>query len=154
SAAIRAHSLIRSFPDVDPDRTAVTGISWGGYLTLIVAGVDNRFKAAVPVYGCGHLGENSAWLKHLDRMTPEERERWLKLWDPAQYLPAITMPILFVNGTNDFAYPLDSYMKTYHEVPGKKQIRVTVKMPHSHPDGWAPAEIGMFIDQYLRDGQP
>ena len=33
AAAIRAHSLIRSFPEVDPERTAVTGISWGGYLT-------------------------------------------------------------------------------------------------------------------------
>jgi cephalosporin-C deacetylase-like acetyl esterase len=154
AAAIRAHSLIRSFPDVDPDRTAVTGISWGGYLTLIVAGLDNRFKVAVPVYGCGHLGENSAWLKQLARMTPDERERWLKLWDPARYVPAITMPILFMNGTNDKAYPLDSYMKTYRDVPGSKQIRVTINMPHSHPDGWAPAEIGMFIDQYLRGGRP
>jgi dienelactone hydrolase len=59
SAALRAHSLIRSFPEVDADRTAVTGISWGGYLTLIVAGVDGRFKAAVPVYGCGHLEETA-----------------------------------------------------------------------------------------------
>jgi len=29
----------------------VTGISWGGYLTCIVAGIDDRLKAAVPVYG-------------------------------------------------------------------------------------------------------
>ena len=27
-------------------------------------------------------------------------------------------PILFVNGTNDFAYPLDSYQKSYRAVPG------------------------------------
>src|SRR5437588_585808 len=53
AAVVRAHSLVRSFPEVDADRTAVTGISWGGYLTCIVAGIDPRFKAAVPVYGCG-----------------------------------------------------------------------------------------------------
>src|SRR5262245_33192459 len=35
AAAIRAHSLIRGFPEVDSSRTAVTGISWGGYLTCI-----------------------------------------------------------------------------------------------------------------------
>lgn len=93
---IRAHSLIRSFASVDADRTAVTGISWGGYLTCIVAGVDNRFKAAVPVYGCGFLHENSAWLDRLGRMSPEQRDRWVKLWDPSQYLPAVSMPILFV----------------------------------------------------------
>ncbi len=46
---ILAHSLIRSFKEVDASRTAVTGISWGGYLTCIVAGLDNRFKASVAV---------------------------------------------------------------------------------------------------------
>ena len=69
------------------------------------------------------------------------------------YVPAITMPILFMNGTNDRSYPLDSYMKTYDAVPGTKQLRITIKMPHSHPDGWAPAEIGLFIDHYLRGGR-
>ncbi len=62
SAVLLAHSLVRSFPEVDADRTGVTGISWGGYLTCLVAGVDPRFKFAVPVYGCGFLAENSAWL--------------------------------------------------------------------------------------------
>ena len=63
---ILAHSLIRSFEEVDADRTALTGISWGGYLTCIVAGLDNRFQAAVPVYGCGFLHENSVWLDRLN----------------------------------------------------------------------------------------
>ena len=70
---ILAHSLIRSFEEVDADRTAVTGISWGGYLTCIVAGLDNRFKAAVPVYGCGFLHENSVWLDQFANMTPSRR---------------------------------------------------------------------------------
>lgn len=153
-----AHSLIRSFPEVDAERTAVTGISWGGYLTCIVAGVDNRFKAAVPVYGCGFLHENSAWLDRLGRMSPEQRAKWIALWDPSRYLPAVSMPILFVNGTNDFAYPLDSYMKSFDAVPldgapGEKQIRVTVKMPHGHPAGWAPQEIGRFVDHHLNGGK-
>lgn len=153
AAAIRAHSLIRGFTEVDAERTAVTGISWGGYLTCIVAGVDNRFKAAVPVYGCGFLHENSAWLDRLAKMTPDERDRWVTLWDPSRYLPAVSHPILFVNGTNDFAYPLDSYMKSFDAVP-VKQMRVTVNMPHGHPSGWAPQEIGLFIDQHLRGGKP
>jgi len=37
-----AHSLIRSLPDVDPDRVGLTGISWGGYLTCLTVGVDSR----------------------------------------------------------------------------------------------------------------
>lgn len=149
AAAVRAHSLVRSFSEVDADRTAVTGISWGGYLTCIVAGVDSRFKAAVPVYGCGFLHQNSAWLDRLNNMKPEQRERWVALWDPSRYLPAVGAPILFVNGTNDFAYPLDSYQKSFDAVPQQKQLRVTVNLPHSHPAGWTPPEIGLFIDQHL-----
>ncbi|MFM8634782.1 MAG: dienelactone hydrolase family protein, partial [Planctomycetia bacterium] len=49
---IRGHSLLRSLPGVDASRTAITGISWGGYTTCIVASLDDRFRAAVPVYGC------------------------------------------------------------------------------------------------------
>lgn len=152
--ALLAHSLIRSFPEVDPTRTGVTGISWGGYLTCIVAGVDSRFHAAVPVYGCGFLTDNSKWLDQFARMTPEQKQRWHTLWDPSRYLPAVTMPILFVNGTNDFAYPLDSYMKSYRAVPDNvfKQLAVTVKMPHSHPAGWNPPVIGRFMDQQLKKG--
>ena len=152
AAAIRGHSLIRSFPEVDAKRTAVTGISWGGYLTCIVAGLDSRFKAAVPVYGCGFLHDNSAWLSRFEKMSPEQRQRWVTLWDPSKYLPAVSMPILFVNGTNDFAYPLDSYMKSFDAVPGTKQLRVSVNLPHGHPPGWAPTEIGLFIDQHLGRG--
>jgi hypothetical protein len=61
------------------------------------------------------------------------------------------MPILFVNGTNDFAYPLDSYMQSFATVPDSvpKQFCITVNMPHGHPPGWAPQEIGLFIDHVL-----
>ena len=151
---ILAHSLIRSFKEVDAKRTAITGISWGGYLTCIVAGLDNRFKAAVPVYGCGFLHENSVWLNQFARMTPSQKDRWVNLWDPSMYVGSAAIPVFFINGTNDFAYPLDSYSKTYGLVKGRRNYRITVNMPHGHPQGWAPTEIGLFIDQYLKDGIP
>jgi dienelactone hydrolase len=151
---ILAHSLLRNLPEVDARHTAVTGISWGGYLTCIVAGLDNRFRAAVPVYGCGFLYEDSAWLKQFEKMTPEQRDRWVQLWDPSMYTGSADMPVLFINGTNDFAYPLDSYAKTYSLVKHRRNLRITANMPHGHPQGWAPLEIGWFIDQYLRDGTP
>ena len=151
---ILAHSLIRSFKEVDASRTAVTGISWGGYLTCIVSGLDNRFKAAVPVYGCGFLHENSAWLNWFAKMSPQNKEKWVELWDPSRYIGSATMPVFFINGTSDFAYPLDSYAKTYQLVKSKRSFRITVEMPHGHPQGWAPKEIGVFVDQYLKGGIP
>lgn len=154
SNVILAHSLIRNFKEVDAARTAITGISWGGYLTCIVAGLDNRFKAAVPVYGCGFLHENSMWLNNFQAMPPQQEDKWVQLWDPSNYVGSASMPMFFINGTNDGAYPLDSYAKTYGLVSGKRNFRITVNMRHGHEAGWAPKEIGLFIDQYLKDGVP
>jgi dienelactone hydrolase len=154
ASVIRAHSLLRSFPEVIPDRTAVTGISWGGYTTCLVASLDNRFQAAVPVYGCGFLHEGESVQKPSIDKLGDRREAWVKAYDPSSLLPRCRVPILWVNGTNDVHYPLDSYQKSFDAVTGRKQMRIEVKMPHGHQPGWAPQEIGLFIDSFCRDGQP
>ncbi len=132
---IRGVSLLSARPEVDANRIGITGISWGGYLTCIVSGLDDRLKVSVPVYGCGFLEENSVWLGRFAAMTPERRVEWTKLWDPSRYVGQAAMPVLFMNGTNDFAYPLDSYRKTYRLVKNR-DICVTVNMPHGHSQGW------------------
>ena len=152
--AIRGHSLLASLEEVDAERIGVTGISWGGYLTCILAGIDDRFKVAVPVYGCGFLHHNSAWLPMFAKMGPEQTKRWVSYFDPYRYLAGVRCPILFVNGTNDFAYPLDSYQKCYRLVPGRVDVRIQVRMPHGHTVGWAPKEIGLFVDSILTGGDP
>jgi dienelactone hydrolase len=152
AAVIHGVSLLAARKDVDAERIGITGISWGGYLTCIVAGVDQRLKVAVPVYGCGFLADNSVWKKnYFDKWSPEQRENWLKHFGPERYVGQAQMPVLFVNGTNDFAYPLDSYQKTYERVKNRT-LCVTKEMPHSHRAGWAPGEIGAFVDQYLTKG--
>ncbi|MBV9864273.1 MAG: acetylxylan esterase [Abitibacteriaceae bacterium] len=152
---VLANSLLRSMPDVDPQRIGITGISWGGYLTCIVAGVDNRFRFAVPVYGCGFLGEDSTWLPDFKHMGPERAAMWLSLWDPSRYLPHGTMPFLWVDGTNDFAYPLDSVQKSYSLPPGPRTLCTRVRMPHGHGGpGENPAEIHAFADNILEGGTP
>lgn len=149
--SILAHSLLLSFPEVDPSRTAVTGISWGGYTTCLVASMDPRFKAAVPVYGCGFLDHNSTWLGEFAKLGPDLTRKWVLRYDPSTHLPQCTVPIFFVNGTNDFAYPLDSHMKSYRAVTkAPKNIRIQIKMPHGHGVGWAPVEIGLWVDEQLK----
>jgi cephalosporin-C deacetylase-like acetyl esterase len=48
-AARRGLSLLEAQPEVDADRLGIFGISMGGTLTWIVAGVDPRVTAAVPI---------------------------------------------------------------------------------------------------------
>ncbi len=154
ASVMRAHTLIRSFPEVDPERTAVTGISWGGYTTCLVASLDDRFKAAVPVYGCGFLHEGESVQKPSVDKLGDLRANWVREYDPSSLLPRCRVPVFFVNGTNDVHYPLDSYMKTFLQVRGEKQMRIQVKMSHGHQPGWAPQEIGLFIDSKCRQEKP
>ena len=154
AAVICAHSLLRSFPEVDVERTAVTGISWGGYTTCLVASLDDRFKAAVPVYGCGFLHEGESVQKPAIDKLGDLRQRWVETYDPSAVLPRCHVPILFVNGTNDVHYVLDSYEKSFAVVPGEKQMRIQVNMSHGHSPGWEPKEIGIFIDSHCIGGKP
>ena len=64
------------------------------------------------------------------------------------------MPFLWVTGATDRYYPPTSFAQTYSLVRGPAQYRITVPMPHGHEAGWAPPEIGAFIDQFLRNGRP
>ena len=141
-------------PDVDPDRIGLTGISWGGYLACIVSGLDDRLKFVVPVYGCGFLGDNSVWKPEIDKLG-EGGRRWLELWDPSHYLPLGKAPKLWVTGTNDFAYPLDSLQKSYRAAGGPSTLCVRLRMPHGHgPAGEGPEEIHAFADSILKGGPP
>ena len=154
AAVIRGHSLLASRPEVDASRIGITGISWGGYLTCIVTGLDDRLKVSVPVYGCGFLQENSVWLGQFAKLGPEQSAHWVKFFDPSVYLPGVGCPILFLNSTTDFAYPLDSYQKCYRLVSTPVTLGITPTLRHSHQAGWAPVEIGLFADSVLRDGAP
>ncbi len=59
AAVVRGVSVLTSIPQVDDARIGMMGISWGGYLTEIVSGVDDRLAFAMPVYGAGFFFENS-----------------------------------------------------------------------------------------------
>lgn len=154
AAVLRGHSLLATLPGVDPARIGITGISWGGYLTCIVAGLDDRLKVAVPVYGCGFLGDDSFWKKPiLDKMPADLRERWLRNFDPSRYLAGVRCAILFLNGTNDFAYPLDSYRKCIDLVPaGLRHVCIKHEMNHGHI--WTFGEVDGFVDWVLKKSPP
>lgn len=152
AAVLRGHSLLAAQPEVDRSRIGITGISWGGYLTCIVAGLDDRLKVAVPVYGCGFLNGNSAWLARFEKMSESQRQRWVDYFDPSRYLSGVNCPILFLNGSNDFAYPLDSYQKSYLEVKGPMTLSVKVRLPHGHI--WTFGEVDCFVDSVLKNDDP
>lgn len=152
---VLAHSFLRSFENVDENRTGITGISWGGYLTSIAIGIDHRFKFAVPVYGCGFLAEDSAWAARFADMGEARLALWKQYWDPARYLSNATLPILWINGDMDGAFSLKiTRMSSLAATASQRYLSIQPSMPHGHSAGQAAREIPAFAEQVLNGGRP
>ena len=158
AAVIRANTLLRSLTGVDKDRIGLTGVSWGGFLNCIVSGVDSRFRFAAPVYGCGYITEHSMW-KDVERFnvfggsSAETLAKYDSLWDPKQYLPFATMPFLFIDSTNDRAYPLDVVEKS-RRLLRTEVTRCTIpRLGHCHgSESERPPEVFAYADGILGKG--
>jgi len=130
-----AHSLLRALPEVDADRIGLTGISWGGVLSSLVAGVDDRFVFAAPVYGCGYLYDSKGYFNRMgaeDDATLEQR----KYWDPARYFTDAPMPMLWVNGDNDPHFSVDVMTRSHVSAGPASTLSIHPRMPHGHGPGW------------------
>lgn len=153
TAGLRAHALLRAQPGVDPTRIGVTGVSWGGYLTAILAGVDRHLAFAAPVYGCGFTADTS-FGRRLRSMPPAQSERWLSLWDPAHYLPQASLPTLWVNGTNDAFFFPQPWQASRQLVPGPATATLIPALPHNQQTGSTAREVFAFADSVVRDAPP
>lgn len=139
-----ANSLLRSLPEVDADRIGLTGISWGGVLSSLTAGVDDRFVFAAPVYGCGYLYDSKG---HFNRMGAEDDAILEKrtYWDPARFFTDAPMPMLWVNGDNDPHFSVDILSRSHVSAGSASTLSIHPRMPHGHGPGW---ELNMVPEIY------
>lgn len=150
--AILAHSLLLSFLEVESTKTCLTGISWGGYLTCLVGSLDNRFKAAAPVYGCAFYDESDIFKVPLEKLSPAVRKKWMKYFDPSSYMEYAKPQFLFVNGNKDRFYNVVPYDKTYKLIPdGQRLMCLIPNMNHGHEAGWEPHEIRYFFESVINN---
>ncbi|WAC12749.1 alpha/beta hydrolase family protein [Dyadobacter pollutisoli] len=153
ASSILAHSLLLSMPEVDTSKTSVTGISWGGYLTCIVASLDDRFLGAVPVYGCAYYDESDVFKVPLNQLSADNKKRWMQYFDPSVYLRYAKPSFFFINGNKDKHYNVEPYIKTYSLVKSSKIVCVIPDMKHSHQWGWQPPEIRYFFETLINPGK-
>lgn len=151
SQVILAHSLIRSFPEVNQELTGITGISWGGTLTSTTMGVDNRFKFAIPVYGCGFLPGSDGHQGDVIEAGPQS-DTVNKYWDGSAYFSNVKIPTLWVNGTNDKHFTMPITQASSRAVNGPATMRFQLRMRHGHYPGWAPEEIYAFANSIVLKG--
>lgn len=152
---VRAHSLLREFPEVDKERTFVYGVSWGGFLTQIAVSLDHRFRAATAVYACGFRVEDDELLRRFAHMSEEERRRWTHYWDSASHLPRCTTPLFFVNGTEDRIFRLKPYHATYRLTrEDRRTIKLSVGLSHGQQAATSIPEVERFFDSFAFAERP
>lgn len=152
SKIILAHSLMLSFPEIDKNRTAITGFSVGGQLTCIVAGIDNRFNAAASVFGTGFIYKKGFFKEwYQTRLEPEEQRQWRDLLDPSNYLEHITCPFLYVGNPNDKFYPIDIFVESNKLLKEPFYQYIDPNFLHN-VDGYGVYVLESFFDQYLKAG--
>lgn len=144
STIILAHSLIRSFPEINPDKTALVGTSWGGIHSCIAAGLDARFKAVVVIYGCGFLSEGDASISFHRKF--KDGAPW---WDPSRYLPQARMPFFWIAGTNDEDFSPDMRQRSIDITPGTSASVLVVGLGHSD-EGQAYPPVADMVDGVLQ----
>jgi len=156
---IRANSLLRSFPEINPRKIGLTGISWGGTIVSTVAGIDSRFVFVIPVYGGGFIHESDnpglvQWFPPKNMTADQFRDYRMK-WDPSAHLPSAKMPMLWVTSVADPVFQIDIFAKSAQATGGPSTLCMRPWMIHGHGNGWNDApEIWSFADHLVKDGPP
>jgi len=104
----RAIDLLMARPDVDPERVAYLGVSYGGAMGGLLAGIDHRPQAYVLIVGDGgfvtHQTNPENRTISLNEFS-EKYKAWIDaMWpiEPIHYVShAAPTPLLFQNATRD-----------------------------------------------------
>jgi len=153
AAIVRGHALLESFPDIDKERIGATGISWGAYLSCIIAGFDPKLKVVVPVFGCGFYQEEGAWEGLLNqKMSKKNMQKWVALYDPSSHTQHARCAMMFANGTNDSHFPMNTLKKSALQCQGSVAMCLILHIIHQHR--WDIREVEPYVDSIIDFGTP
>ena len=110
----RTIDYLETRKDMEADKVAYLGWSWGGFMGGIIPAVEKRIR--VVVLNVGGMG--------MERALPEV--------DQINYLPRVTQPVLMLNGTYDMYFPVESSQKPMFRLLGTPEAQ---KKMHIYSSG-------------------
>ena len=99
----RTIDYLESRKDMQADKVAYLGISWGGFMGGIIPAVEKRIK--VVVLNVGGMA--------MQKALPEA--------DQINYLPRVKQPVLMLNGKYDMYFPVEASQKPMFRLLGTPQ---------------------------------
>ncbi len=151
---------LKTLPYVDPDRIAVWGLSYGGYLTLSAMTQDpTLFKAGINVAGVVDWATYGAGYTTPRLGTPVENPGVYHESAPIYFMEKLARPLLVLHGTNDRNVQFRDSLRLWDVLlklgkpfemgvyPGEIHF---FRRAHILRDAWRRAEE--FFDRYLKGG--
>jgi len=127
-------------PDIDAERTAAMGGSFGGYMANWVAGQTDRFKAIVThasLWALDQFGPTTDasqyWLKEMTEEMARENS-------PHLHVEKISTPMLVIHGDKDYRVPIGEGLRLWYELLSKSQLA-------ADQDGRTPHRFLYFPDE-------
>lgn len=126
----RAVDVLRARPNVDDDRIAYLGISYGGAMGALFVGIERRIKAAVLVVGDGGLVSHFTGPEDLNFMAGlscATRVNWFRAMTPVEPIRFIAQAaptrLLLQSGRLDNLVPAPDAEALHTAAPQPKMIR-------------------------------
>lgn len=143
SLAVRANSFLRKLSFVDSDKVGICGISWGGIITSITTGYDDRFAFSIPIYctlnNYGSTGNIPSYYNN---------HRNAIVWDDDTGMSRVNTPILFLAGINDINQTPQTVSKTASHCKNAR-ISLVKGFLHSHAHALGREEPFAFADEII-----
>ena len=130
----RTIDYLESRKDMQADKVAFLGISWGGFFGGIVPAVEKRIKVVVLNVG-GMV---------MEKALPEV--------DQINYLPRVTQPVLMLNGAYDMYFPVETSQKPMFRLlgtPSDRKKMIVYPSGHVVPANEFIKETLAWFDTYL-----
>lgn len=119
-------AVLEKYPEIDTTRIAVTGGSYGGFMTNWIIGHTDRFVCAatqrsisnwISMYGISDIGPDFT----RDQMAADIYDDTAKLWwhSPIKYVSQMKTPTLFLHSNEDYRCPMAEGMQLYTALVNK-----------------------------------
>ena len=123
-------------PDIDNDKLAYYGVSWGGWMGALIPAVEGRLKASILLAGGFDLIN--------PRPRPEVRE--------TNYVTRVKVPTLMLNGRYDSFGKLESAIKPMFDLlgtPDEHKKLILYETDHIPPKNDFIRDTLAWLDKYL-----
>jgi len=157
-AGVRAIDFIFTRPEFDGQNMAVNGVSQGGGLSMIIAGLDDRVNAlaysnsALCVNHGNYFDQASGFPYYLNQtiggnFSPAQYQQTLEATryvDAAFFAARYDGPSLGVVGYQDTICPANTVLTAHNALRGPKSLVHVRNLGHSHPNDYWSGRIDFY----------